>query len=185
MKRFFVLAICCCCLASCYKKVPDFSALQARKEYSLEIAYDVEVLYSDSAQLRVKISGPVSKRYLYRFKIEEEFTDGVDVEFYDQNGKPTGWLYAKSAIRKPTEKLIIARDSVVMTNIEGERLESTELIWDEKTQEIYTERFVKITRPEEIIYSRGFKTNQEFNRYELQAVEGDMSIADLEKAVGR
>jgi LPS export ABC transporter protein LptC len=166
---------------ACVEKVPDFTPLEEKPEYSLEIAYDVEVTYSDSAKTKVKVKGPVSRRYVYRFTTEEEFPDGVAVEFYDPLEEPTAWLTANYAMRKPDEKMIIARDSVVMYNAEHEKLETHELIWDEKAGEIYTDRFVKITRPDEIIYSRGFKTNQEFSRYELQAVEGDLIIEQFEK----
>ena len=65
-------------------------------------------------------------------------------------------------------------------NDQGERMDGPELIWDEKTKEIYTDRFVKISRADgTIIYSYGFKSNESFTRYELNAVSGDMNIEQM------
>jgi hypothetical protein len=65
-------------------------------------------------------------------------------------------------------------------NADGSRIESSELIWDERTQTLSTDRFVQIIRPPaDTIYSYGFKTNQNFTEYELYSVEGDMTMRDF------
>jgi len=155
----------------------NFEPIRAKRGYSLEIANDVKIIYSDSSLLRVIVSGPELKRYIYKFRVEEEFSKGVHVEFYDEQGSAMAWLDAKYAIRQPNEKTIIARDSVVLFNIEGGRIETTELIWDERTHTLWTERFVKIIRPTgDTLTSYGMKTNESFTDYELYSVEGDMSV---------
>ena len=75
---------------------------------------------------------------------------------------------------------ITVQKNVVLKNDNGERLDGPELIWDEKTKEIYTDRFVKITRADgSIVYSYGFKSNEGFTRYELNAVSGDMNVEEV------
>jgi hypothetical protein len=70
----------------------------------------------------------------------------------------------------------------VLRNDRGERLQGPELIWDERSKEIYTDRFVKITRADgSVIYSYGFKSNEAFTRYELHSVTGDMPIPEESK----
>ncbi|MDX1407958.1 MAG: LPS export ABC transporter periplasmic protein LptC [Saprospiraceae bacterium] len=167
------------CSAGCIEKVIDFDALRAKREYSTEIATDVLIHYSDSAQLRVRIEGPVLKRNIYRFKIEEEFPEGVAVEFYNGEGRPNAWLEADYAIRRQNEKVVIVRGNVVLFNDAGDRLETHELTWNEAEEKLTTEQLVKITRStDEVIWSRGFRTNQSFTEYELFAVEGEMIIKD-------
>ncbi|HLF63668.1 MAG TPA: hypothetical protein VI603_07940 [Saprospiraceae bacterium] len=166
-------------LMSCVKKEIDLEVLRTPRDYSIEEARDVEVLYSDSAMLRVRIEGPLLRRYVYRFRVEEEFPEGVRVTFFDAYARPTAWLSAKYAIRKPQDHQTIVRDSVVLYNTLGEKIEGLELIWDENEEIIHTEKFVKITRPDEIIYSRGFKSNQNFTWYTMYAVEGQMLLEEL------
>ena len=171
-------------LASCIEKEIDFDALKASRDYSLEVANDVEILYSDSAILRVRITGPELKRYIYKFKIEEVFTKGVDVEFFDQYAQPQAWMRANYAKRKQREKTVIARDSVVLRNAEGESLHTYELTWNESANSLSTDHFVMITRPPaDTIYSRGFESNQDFSEYTLYSVEGDMTFKNFEASV--
>jgi lipopolysaccharide export system protein LptC len=180
MKAHFYMAIALLAglsISSCMDTVVNFEPIRAKRGYSLEVAHDVKILYSDSALLKVIVSGPELKRYVYKFRVEEEFPIGVHVEFFDEQGSPTAWLDAKYAIRKPSERNIIARDSVVLYNIEGGRIETTELTWDERTHTLSTERFVKIIRPSgDTLTSYGMKTNETFTEYELYSVEGDMSV---------
>jgi len=164
---------------ACLKREYDLDALRAPQEYGIEEARDVEILYSDSARLRVKIEGPLLRRYIYRFRVEEEFPEGVHVTFYDGISRPSAWLSAKYAIRKPQDNETIVQDSVVLFNTQGEKMEGLELIWDENTEMIHTDKFVRITRADEIIYSRGFSSNQDFTEYTLYAVEGNMILEEL------
>lgn len=166
---------------SCVESEINFDALRAQRDHSIEIAHDVEILYSDSAELKVKVTGPVLKRYIYKFRVEEEFPEGIDVEFYDLDERPHAWLHAQYAVRRPNDQMIIARDSVVLHNDRGEKIEAPELIWNEQAKTLSTERFVKITRPDEVIYSRGFKSNHAFTEYELYAVEGDLLVEEFNK----
>ena len=166
--------------SACLEKEYNLDVLRAPQDYSIEEATDVHIVYSDSAQLRVKIEGPLLRRYIYRFRVEEEFPDGVHVTFYDAFGKPSSWLSAKYAVRKPQDNETIVQDSVVLYNTKGERLEGLELIWDEEAQLIHTDKFVIITPASgEAIYSHGFESNQDFSRYTLYSAEGDMLVEGL------
>lgn len=170
-------------LLSCVETEVDYEPLITGQDYSLEVANEVEVIYSDSSKLRVTVNGPELYRYVYKFKVEEEFPSGVHVIFYDANEQPTAWMDAKYAKRLPTEKRVIARDSVVLYNTEGGRIESSELIWDERDKSLSTNRFSQIVRPPgDTIYSYGFKTNEDFTEYELFRIEGDMSVKDFDSS---
>ncbi len=167
-------------VTGCIESEVNYAPLLPSPGYSLEVANDVTIYYSDSSMMRVSISGPVLNQYVYKFRVEQEFPNGVHVEFFDQNEQPSAWMDSRYAMRKPSDKLIIARDSVVLYNADGSRIESSELIWDERTQTLSTDRFVQIIRPPaDTIYSYGFKTNQNFTEYELYSVEGDMTMRDF------
>ena len=168
---------------SCVETEVNYEPLITSLDYSLEVADDVDVIYSDSSKLRVTVKGPELYRYVYKFKVEEEFPTGVHVTFYDSFEQPTAWLDAKYAKRFPNEKRIIARDSVVLYNAEGSRIESSELIWDERDQTLSTTRFSQIVRPPaDTIYSYGFKANEDFTEYELFRIEGNMSVKEFDSS---
>ena len=70
------------------------------------------------------------------------------------------------------------RDSVVWQSVRKEHLTTDELTWDERRQKVFTDRFVVITRPGEILYGRGFEANQDFTNITMKAVEGRVVVED-------
>lgn len=156
------------------------------EEISMEIAKNIRMYYSDSAQVKVMIKAPLLKRYLDPQNAKEEFPEGVYVEFYRSLNNPESWLESKFAVRYEKEGIIVAQDSVVLYNKSNEKIESSELIWDEEKQIIYTDKFVRITQPEkgDTSYGYGLVANQEFTEFEIKRkFSAKMNINDLTKAL--
>lgn len=142
----------------------------------VEIAEDVTMYHSDSALIRANISGPEFIRYTNVSAPYEKFPKGVHVIFYDKRSQPESWLFANSAIRDQLEEKVTVEGDVLLYNNLGDTLETSQLIWEEKTGKIYTHRFVKLTKPDRIIMGYGFESNQEFSKGHIKAVEGNWAI---------
>lgn len=149
-------------------------------DLSKEVAEEVEILYSDSAKVRVRITGPRMDYLADRANPAQEFPKGVFVEFYDEDLNVTSTLSGNFAQRFENKNLIIVRDSVVWQSNEGEKLESEELIWDEQEQRVYTQKFARITREDEVIYGYGFEATQNFKDARIKAVTGRIKVKDME-----
>ena len=65
---------------------------------------------------------------------------------------------------------------MVVVNRKGERLNTEKLIWDERNELLSSDRFVKITTAEEIIFGDGFEANQDFSRYRIFNVKGRLTV---------
>jgi len=76
---------------------------------------------------------------------------------------------------------------VNLYNEKNEKLETWELIWDEKGDRVYTDRFVMITQPErgDTSYGYGFVANNDFTRFEIQKNSGKMNIDDITKELNK
>ncbi len=167
---------------SCVVDEADLSRYMQSKIQNIEQAKDINVVYSDSGYTLFILKAPVSKRLYTRTAVTEEFPEGIEVTFYNKTGQPVSWLTSDFAIRDQANRLITVQKNVLLRNSEGERMDGPELIWDERRKEIYTDRFVKITRADgSVVYSYGFKSNDRFTRYELNAVSGDMNIKALDE----
>ncbi|MBX2926255.1 MAG: LPS export ABC transporter periplasmic protein LptC [Saprospiraceae bacterium] len=147
---------------------------------NLELLEDVEILYSDSAFVKVRVRGPVMLYHTERNDPRQEFIEGVEVDFLDRNQEVVSRLTAKYAIRRESIGTIIVRDSVVWQSSQNERLTTDEMTWDERLQKVFTDRFVVITRPEEILYGRGFEADQDFTNITMKAVEGRVKVDNQE-----
>ena len=116
------------------------------------------------------------------------FTDGVHVEFLDDQQSTLSWLDARFLERKESDGLVYVRDSVVLYNAENEKLETSELIWDEANEYIYTDKFVRITQPEkgDTSYGYGFETNKQFTEFTIKKnFSAKMNIKDISSALGQ
>ncbi len=147
-----------------------------------EIARDVEMLYSDSLQVRVIVKAPLLERYSGATAIEE-FNEGISVDFLGNNLKPSSRLTANKATKKTItlkdekgrytrEPVIVIQENVILAGSQGDTLKTEELVWYENKGIMESEKFVTIIKPEEIIYGYGFDSDKEMTRWRIRQVAG-------------
>ena len=179
IKQTFFLLLLFVAIQSCVVDEADLSRYMTSGIENVEEAKDVDVVYTDSGYEVFKLKAPLLRRVYEKRAVVEQFPEGIEVTFYDKSRQPRSWLTSDYALRDQANRTITVQKNVVLRNDNGERMDGPELIWDEKTKEIYTDRFVRITRADgSIVYSYGFKSNEGFTRYELNAVSGDMHYQD-------
>ena len=176
LSRLFILFIAMFLITSCDKKPVDIPPDPLLLEGDVEIIRNVVLYYSDSMRLKARVEGPKLVKYLDRNNERDEFPEGVFVTFYDDLGNQTSSLKADFGIRQPRTKHIRAIGNVVFDNVDGEVLESEEMIWAEEEDRVFTIKFVMITTPEEKVWGMGFEANQNFTRRRIYAPEGRVSI---------
>ena len=185
LKRFFsaplaVSSFLICSFMACENDMAEINKVISKDEIKVETAHNVELLYSDSAVVQVQVTGPKMLRHLDKNTPTEEFPEGIRVDFLNKNRRSTSNLTAKYAIRFESKNEIIVRDSVVRNSGKGEKLETEELIWNDKKKKMSSKKFVKITKPDEVIYGYGFEADQEFNRWEIIQVTGQIKVKGLD-----
>lgn len=172
----------------CTNKVEDVNRLFETMETDIEVAKNVHVIYSDSAKVRLKVTGNTLERHIGKMEPKDIFKDGVFVEFLDDNQLTLSWLEAKYLERSERSGLVFVRDSVVLYNTENEKLETSELIWDEQNELIYTDKFVRITQPEkgDTSYGYGFETTKSFKEFKImKSFSAKMKVEDISSALGQ
>lgn len=171
---------------SCSNDMEAIDRLVDEKEVKMERATDVELIYSDSAKVKVVVLSKTLLRHLDRGNPKDEFPEGIHVNFYNDNKQISSYLDAKYALRMEKDKKIIVRDSVVFYNNRNDKLETSELIWDEQTEEISSEKFVMISRPEQgdTIMGYGIHANQDFTRFEIKRkFSSKMNLSKLSESL--
>lgn len=152
-------------------------SIQGTELFPIETIKDCEIVYSDSAKVRVILNTPLLNRFVGDSSYME-FDEGVRVQFFSSNGSKESELSSLYAIVDQEREIMQARKKVEVRNIKGDLLETEHLIWDGNTEEIYTDEFVKITTESEVIFGEGLRSNQDFSRYTIKNVNGTISIAD-------
>ncbi len=178
---FFMLMVLGISLSACendLKKVEKIASNEA--SLPVEVSKDVELIYSDSSIVRAKLLTPTLKFYKVT-NAYHEMPDGLFVEFYGPNKNIESTLSAKYGRKFQNQGIIEVRDSVVVINEKGERLDTEKLIWNEKTKKIYTNSFVRITTLKDVMFGEGMEANQNFTNYRIYKYRGSVSLEENEQ----
>jgi len=165
------IATACFITAGCINRQDEIRHATRRSGEPVEISRNIEVLYSDSAIVKVKMQAPLLERYAGA-EPYTELKKGVNLTFYDRNRQVASTLTAGYAISRESEKVMEARNNVVVVNAQGDKLNTEHLVWDEKTRKIHSDEFARITTANEIIYGNGMEANEDFSTYRIKDVKG-------------
>lgn len=180
MKNIYLLII-IIFAASCRNDPSEVNRIFGQPVEPHEIAKNLVIEYRDSTRLKVIIQAAKLERKRISNQDINVFDEGVFVKFYDNRNRVESWLESDWAQQNDKTKEVIARDNVVLYNIQGDTLITSEMIWDEANEEVHTTKFVKIKRPNnEVLYSYGFRADQNFTNFTVNAVEGDLEFEELD-----
>lgn len=142
----------------------------------LREAADVDMLYSEKDRVKVKMKA----RKILEFKNgDQEFPEGIYLEFYNEVGVMTSTLKANHAFYFKEQNQWRGRGKVEVKNIEKkQQLNTEELFWKPSTRKIFTEKFVTIKLETEVIYGTGLDAAQDLSFYTIRKPQGDFEIKD-------
>lgn len=165
------------------KNDPSEAPNITRDQLSIEKGKDVEIIYSDSAKVRVRVTGPTMLYYTNRDAPKQEFPNGTVTFFYDEFQQEMSILTGKYAIRDEKKRQVVVRDSVVWESKIDGRLETSELVWDEASNTIRSTKFTRITRAKETISGFNFQTDDKLTHWRILAPRGNFNVENFEKQI--
>ena len=164
-------------LISCETDIEKVRMYISPTNTPVETAKDVELLYSDSAKMKVKMTAPEMNSYDAQKKYVE-MPKGITLLFYDDSMHVSSQLTANYAIRYEPSGMMEAKNNVIVINSKGEKLSTEDLIWDEENQELYTKAHVRIETENETLEGEGLKSNRDFTEYKITKPSGTTDVAD-------
>ncbi len=176
-------------LSSCENDLQEVRKFDYYEDVPTEIASDVEMMYSDSFQVRVIVRTPQLFRYAGA-RPREEFKGGIVMDFIGENLKISSKLTAKEAIKKTItikdelgrnirEPVVIVKDSVVLAGGNGDVLLTDELVWYENEGKLKTSEWVQIITEDKNIFGFGFESDKEFKKWRIRSVLGEFESDGL------
>ncbi len=168
-------------LFACENKIEDVELFSNKGVIAMETGDDVEILFSENGVIRVKM---IVKR-LERYGGERPYIDmknGVQLFFYDSTGNISSTLQSKKATNYINEDRLEASENVIVTNSEGQKIETEYLVWEadnkDSEKKIWSDKFVTITTKDEILMGEGFEARQDFSKYKIKKLKGTVNIKD-------
>lgn len=166
-------------LFSCKNDLEQVKTFAHEGEFPFQTTYNVTYTFTEKG----KVTNELSAGEVNRFGADTgrtELSSGFELVFFDSIGQVESRLTALNGIQYHQRNMLIARDSVKFTNELGETLETSELIMDRDSAIIYTDKPIKITRNETIIYGDGLRADESFSKYRIRNPRGSFYIADEE-----
>lgn len=163
-------------LIGCENDINTITSLSQVDSLPAEMTRNIQVIYSDSGRIQAMLESPLMKRYEQKDPYYE-FPEGFRMIFYDSAMNPETEITAKYGIRNDKTKIMEAQNNVVVKSIiKSEQLDTEQLTWDEVKRQIYSDVFVKITRPDRVIYGDGLTSDQDFNNYTIKNLKGEFQV---------
>jgi LPS export ABC transporter protein LptC len=167
MKKIFVIGILLLTFGCTQKE----HTVPVEYEGPLQEAQDIELLYTEKEQVKVKMTAPL----LYEFKSgDREFPKGLYLEFFNEQGVLASTLKSNHAYYFKSENKWRAKGNVQVVNQEkNEHLNTEELFWFPAKEWISTESFVTIRLQSEVIYGEGLEAKQDMSTYRIIDPQGE------------
>jgi LPS export ABC transporter protein LptC len=154
-------------LSSCENDIRTIKLLTSPDKLPVETEKDVELLYSDSAKLKLRLKAPELNRYEGP-PAYIELPKGVALTFYDDSMKVKSMITANYAKRNLDDGRMEARNNVVVVNERNDKLFTEHLVYDEKSEpQIHTNANVTIITADDTLYGKGLESNRDFTKYRI------------------
>jgi LPS export ABC transporter protein LptC len=166
----------CTLLASCTNDPKEIDALVGKGTAREDVAHDVTLLVSENGHMKTRL---FAKEFVRNDVAKPPYIDmrkSVRVEFFNDSLQVESVLTAKYARYYERQGNILIRDSVTVLNKKGERLNTEELVWNQNIRKIFTEKFVRIITPTQIIYGNGLEANEDFTWYKILNPTGIVQV---------
>ncbi len=167
-------------LFSCTNDVKEVREITAEENFPMEVQENLKLTYSDSSEMRLLLQAPLAENYPQLEDPIRKFPEGINVKFFDRFGAEDSRLRADYAIEYVNKRLWHAKGDVVVVNKKGEQLNTEELYWDERKEQIYSDVQVKLTSDKIVTWGEGFVSDQNFENPEITKVTGQIYLDEDE-----
>ncbi|GAC1307767.1 MAG: hypothetical protein NVSMB24_20250 [Mucilaginibacter sp.] len=167
-------------LNACENSLDDIKKIASKEENKpISRSTGVEIIYSDSAKVKAKLTTPLMIQLDDKTKPYSEMPKGVKIIFYDDNLKEKGTIIADYAIRREKENIIEFRKNVVATNAQGEVFKSDELIDDQTNKKLFSTKPVQITMNNgNVMNGTNFDSNESLYPWHINQSTGVFHVTE-------
>lgn len=160
---------------SCQNEIQEIRAATDALELPVQTTYNAEYFYTESGQLKNKLSAGQLDRYLGD-EPRVEVSDGFEMVVYDSLENIEAWITAENGVMLETENTLIARNDVQVYNTGGDTLKTEELTWLQDSARIFSNTFVTVISPKGTFTGDGFTSDETFEAYTISNPVGHFAV---------
>ena len=153
-------------------------AITERDSMPMMQTMGVTTLISDSGVTRYRVNTEEWQVFDRKRPPHWAFEKGIYLEQFDSIFDIEASIKADTAYYYNKDRLWKLMGNVDIQNRKGERFNTELLFWNEATQKVYSDRFIRIQQPDRIITGHGFDSNQQMTAYKIRNIEGIFYVDD-------
>ncbi len=158
---------------SCSKKNKyTGEAISERDSMPSMVTHDVETFISDSGVVRYRVLADEWSIYDRKNPPHWAFEKGMYMEQFDTLHSVEASIKSDTAYYYDRKKLWKLVGNVEIENHNGERFTTELLYWNQVTERVYSDKYIRIVQPDRIIEGEGFDSNQQFTVYQIESIKG-------------
>lgn len=165
-------------LAACRNDIADIRAITDKNTKPVQTSYNASYTFSEKGLKQTRLEAGLLEQY--KVEGEDDYivaSGGFKMIFFDSLQLEEARVTADSGRYEEKKKTLMARGNVLLLNTQGEKLETEELIFDQDSALIYTDKRVKITLSGgTVLHGLGLRSNDNFTRYRIIKPTGDLVL---------
>ncbi len=162
-------------ILSCENDIKKVNLIGIKDNSPVESAKDVSIIFSDSGMIQAKLTC----KQLNKFEGKDpyyELSKELVLLFYDPYLNVKSSLKANYGINYENRRIMEAKDNVEVINRKNEKLNTEHLIWDQRKKIIYSDKFVKVTTADEVLFGEGFESDETFDKWVIKKPKGTLTV---------
>lgn len=161
-------------VVGCFNDEASVKELSKRR-LGVDEARNMEAYMSTGGIMKAKLSAPLMLRY-QDTSARTVFPETMHVDFFKDStlGEIQSRMDARYGEYYENRNKVYLRDSVRVTNTTGDTLFCQELWWSQTEQRFYTDKPVRVNRPDMIMIGEGLSAPQDFSYFEMYKISNSV-----------
>ncbi len=173
---YIVMAIAMTMFFSCRNSLKEVQKIGISENEPIGEAENINLVYTDSGKVKAILLSPKMLDYSNRTFPYSEFTDGVNLELYEDGKKSV--VEADYAMVYDKTNLIDLQGNVKITTHNKDTLFAEQLYYDELKEWLFTNKPVSFRTGQDLIHGNGFDSNSKFTNAEVLEITGIITYDD-------
>lgn len=173
---YFLVVLFIICIG-CGNKIEDLPN-EEEKNLNFNQAENVEFIFSKDGVTTAKLQAKIFIENENAKPPYIDIKDSITAVFYNSQLEVINQIQAEFGRYYPESGNFILRDRVKAWNEQGDRLETSELIWNQSIKRFYTEQTVKITMDGRVNYGDGLEANEDLSYIKIYHQRGQLPMND-------
>jgi LPS export ABC transporter protein LptC len=179
-KSSLLIGLMALALCACRNDIADIRAITDKNTKPVQTSYGASYTFSEKGKKQTRLEAGVLEQY--EVEGEDDYIlagGGFSMIFFDSLQREEARIKADSGIYLEKKKSLKAWGKVILSNVAGEKLETSELIYDQDSAHLHSDQRVKITLAGgSTLHGLGIESNDNFTRYRIIKPTGDFVVEE-------